>query len=307
MDISIIIVNWNTKELLLQCLNSIIQEKNGIELEIIVVDNASTDGSAGEVRNQYSTVKVIQNDTNLGFAKGNNIGIKQSSGRYICLINSDVIVMSECFRKMIVHMDANPSIGMLGPRLLWPDSSLQPSCKNFPSVWNNLCMALGLNRLFPHSKLLNGEHMQYFAHNVISNVDALAGAFLMVRKAVIDKVGTLDEDFFIFGEEIDWAKRIHDAGYEIIFFPYAEAIHFVAASSSKEPIKFYKELHRSKLKYWKKHHNKSSQAGFKLIVLFRQTTRLIMEALKYNLNKSAESKIKIKSYTEVIKLVFRGR
>jgi len=182
VDVSIVIISWNTRQMLDQCIKSIYATTNNIKYEIIVVDNASTDGSPEAVEEQFPQVKLIRNKENLGFAKGNNIGMRASTGRYVCLVNSDVIVQNGCIEKLVEFMDANPSVGLAGPRILNPDRSLQVSCRHFPSLWNNLCQVLGFNKLFPKSVFFSEPFMKYWAHDEMRKVDAF--------QAHIDKVVT---------------------------------------------------------------------------------------------------------------------
>src|SRR5665648_483189 len=232
VDLSIIIVNWNAKSFLLKCLRSLISETKSCSVEIIVVDNASTDGSQQAVKKKFPTVKLIQNKVNSGFAKANNIGINQSVGRYICLINSDVTLLNGCLDKLCSFMDQQPEIGVTAPNILNSDLTLQYSCRCFPSLWNNFCPAIGLNKLFPKSKAVSGEEMFFFKHDRICEVDVLSGCFLMVRRKALEQVGPLDEQFFIYSEDIDWCRRFCDADWEIVFFPEAKAIHYGGGSSS---------------------------------------------------------------------------
>ena len=305
VDISIIIINWNTKDLLLNCLKSIKDREAKYEMEIIVVDNASTDGSPEAVKSQFPNVKLIVNNNNLGFAKGNNIGIEASSGRYVYLANSDIVIKEGCIEGMLRYMDTHTSIGILGPRLLNPDLTLQPSCKKFPTLWNNFCLAVGLTRIFLRSKLFCGEHMWFFPHDTVIRVEALVGAFLVVRREAIKQVGLLDENFFMYGEEIDWCKRFWNAGWEVVFYPEAEVVHYGRASSSREPVRFFKESYRSKLKYWKKHRSRVAQIGFVLITLLRQAIRIMSGVFLYIMKPSARTKVmtKIKGSFDVIVLV----
>ncbi len=275
IDLSVVIINWNTKELLLNCIRSIKDTTHKISYEIIVVDNGSHDGSQLAIKEQFPEVRLIENNQNLGFARANNIGISTSRGRYVCLVNSDVLVMDMCMDSMFEYLESNPSIAVLGPRLLNSDLTLQPSCKQLPTIWNNLCMALGLSSLFKRIRFFNGEHLSYFDHRKIMQMQALSGAFLMVRKLAIEKVGLLDEDFFIYGEEIDWCVRFRNRGYKIVFYPNAQAIHFGAGSSSKEPMRFYKELIISKLKFYKKHFNRKYYKMIILVHVLRQNIRIL--------------------------------
>jgi len=274
-DISIVITSWNAKSFLLQCLQSIVEKGIKHSVEVIVVDNGSTDGSCEAVKEKFRDVVLIENAENQGFAKANNIGMLSSKGRYICLVNSDIKVLNGCLDRMVNYMDQNQQVGMLGPKVLWGDMTLQSSCRMVPTLWNNFCPAVGLNRIFRRSKLFSGEHMLYFQHDRIERVDVLVGCFMMVRREAIEKVGLLDERFFIYGEDIDWCKRFWDAGWEVVFFPFAEVIHYGRGSSSNAPLKFVLEQEKSVIQYWKKHHGFGRQQVFKAILLCHHLLRVL--------------------------------
>jgi GT2 family glycosyltransferase len=306
MDLSIIIVSWNAKGHLINCLNSL-SKLNRSDWEIIVVDNNSEDGSHEEVETKFPHVKLIKNKENLGFAKANNIGIRASSGRYICLINSDVIVLDGCIEKLIEFMDKNPSVGMSGPRILNPDHTLQHNCFHFPSIRNNLSQALGLNKLFPKSPFFSEQIMKYWPHDCERRVDALNGCFLMVRRKAIDEVGLLDEDFFFYGEDIDWCRQFRDSGWEVVFYPEAATIHFGGASSSNAPVKFYLEMQKADLQYWRKHHGRLGQSVYWMIILLRQLVRLPVYVLIYIFRPGArrgEALFKLKRALTCIRWLF---
>lgn len=281
IDLSIIIINWNTKQLLLGCLDSLSAQKRDNKYEIIIVDNGSTDGSQDAVKKEYPSVRLVENERNLGFAKANNIGIRVSSGRYICLVNSDVKVLDGSIDLLCEYMDQNPDVGMTGPKLLYPDLRLQDSCRSFPSLWNNFCSSFFLSRIFPKSKFFSSEHMRYFAHDKICKVDYLAGAFLAVKRAAIDQVGLLDEKFFIYSEEVDWCKRFWKAGWEVVFFPESRAIHFIRGSSSRQPIRFALEQQRARLQYWDKHHGLMARFTLRLILGFECLIKAIAASLLF--------------------------
>ena len=281
MDVSIIIVSWNTQAMLGRCIESICTNTKNITSEIIVVDNASSDGSAETVEKEFPQVKLIRNEENLGFAKANNIGIRESTGRYIYLVNSDVIVLDNCIDGLIKFMDKNPLVGMAGPRILNPDHTLQCSCRHFPSAWNNLCQVLGLNYVFPKSAFFSEPMMKYWPHDVERKVDVLSGCFWMVRREALDEVGLLDERFFFYGEDIDWCKRFHKAEWDVMFYPGAEAIHFGWASSNNAPIRFYIEMQKADLQYWRKYHGNLGRLTYWIIILVRQLLRIPVFAFMY--------------------------
>ncbi|NIO21773.1 MAG: glycosyltransferase [Candidatus Aenigmarchaeota archaeon] len=290
IDASIIIVNWNTKDYLLQCLESLILETNRCNIEIIVVDNGSTDGSPETVKERFRNVRLIQNRDNLGFAKANNIGIRQSSGRYICLLNSDMKVLEGCIDRMVTYMDQNRSIGVLAPKILNPDMTTRFDCREFPTIWNTFCRALGLHKIFPRNRFFSDYIMWYFPHNSIRSIDYVAGCFLMVRKSAIDEVDLLDENFFMYAEDKDWCKRLREAGWDVVFYPYAEAIHHAGASSARSPNKLLIERLRSNLYYWEKHHSKLAQITFFGLLLFHHTLRVVGSAIAYSIRPSQRVK-----------------
>jgi len=276
VDVSVVIVNWNAKKYLVDCLDSLDKGQ-----EVIVVDNGSADGSPETVEKEYPHVKLIRNNENLGFAKANNIGIRASTGRYICLINSDVIVQVGCIEKLIKFMDKNLSVGLAGPKIFNPDRSLQVSCRHFPSIWNNLCQVLGFNKVFPKSELFAEPMMKYWPHDTQRKVDVLSGCFWMVRREALGQMGLLDENFFFYGEDIDWCRRFNKAGWDVMFYPGAEAIHFGGASSSNAPIRFNLEMQKADLQYWRKHHGKSGRLIYWLIIMLRQLVRMPVFAFMY--------------------------
>jgi GT2 family glycosyltransferase len=278
-DVSIVIVNWNTRALLLQCIGSILETTHGASLEIIVVDNGSEDDSAQAVASAYPSARVIQNGENLGFAKANNIGMRLAQGEFLCLVNSDVIVLPGAVEEMLRYIRGNPGIGILGPRLLNPDMSLQPSCKYFPTLRTAGCHAVGLNAFFPRNRYLCGEHMPSASHVRIRECDVMVGAFLMVRLTALKEVGLFDERFFIYGEEVDLCHRFHDCGWGVVYFPGVSVIHIGGASSSRNAQRFFCESFKSKRMYWMKHYGSLSQLAFVLISLLHQIRRISSSAI----------------------------
>ena len=281
IDVSVIIISYNTKRILHDCLESVFKQSKNVELEVIVVDNASDDNSQDMIKSEFPSVILIENKQNLGFSRANNLGIRRSQGRYVCLINSDVIILQNCLQSLILFMDKNPRIGMSGPKILNSNYTLQPSCRRFPSLWNNLCQALWLNKLFPRSAFFSEPFMRYWAHDTERRVDVISGCFWVLRRKGLETVGLLDEDFFIYGEDIDWCKRFNNAGWDVVFYPRAEAIHFGGASSSHEPVRFYIEMQRADLQYWAKHHGRLAQLCYSLIILLRHLLRVVPFAMIY--------------------------
>lgn len=275
IDISVIIVNWNTKALLLDCVESLYQTTRKSSLEIIVVDNASADGSVVALRERFPQVQIIVNEDNLGFAKANNIGMKQAKGLYVCLVNSDVKALDGVLDKMRLYMENHPEIGALAPKTFGGDMQIQKNCREFPTLRNVFCEAFFLNKLFPKIAFFRGRDMVRCDYDAVMEIEALSGCFLMVRQEVIAQVGLLDERFFFYSEDVDWCKRIHDAGWKLVHYPEAEAIHFGYGSSSSAPIRFQIEMLKANWQYWRKHKNILECLVFRLIELIGTLGRAV--------------------------------
>lgn len=287
--LSVVIVTWNAKKYVRECLQSLAEQEQDLGLEIIVVDNASSDGTPELVAEQFPEVGLIRNSENLGFAKGNNVGMNLSHGEYIALINSDVNVQRDCLRKMADYLQQNPSVGMLGPRMLRPDGSVGRSYMRFPSLANWFCRALALDSLFRRRRWFGGFLMTDFDHRKTAEVDVLNGWFWMIRRSAWLQVGPLDEGFFMYGEDIDWCQRFHQAGWRVVYFPGAEALHYGGASSSVAPVRFSVEMQRANLRYYAKSHPRRMQrlafwfltglhhairlAGYSLLFLLKRSRR----------------------------------
>lgn len=218
-DLSIVIVNYNTRELLRARLNA-------IPWRIIVIDNASTDGTAEMVKKEFPNVDLIKNQRNVGFAKANNQGIKKAKSKYILLLNSDCQASPAVITETLQHLENHPDVGSLTCKLVLSDGSMDPAChRGFPSPWASFTYFLGLEKLFPSSRLFGQYHQGYKPMGEIHDVDCISGAFFFVRREVIEQVGLLDEAFFMYGEDIDWCFRIRQAGWRIQFYPSVSAIH----------------------------------------------------------------------------------
>jgi GT2 family glycosyltransferase len=274
IQISIVIVTWNAKKYAAECLDSLQACINDPEAEVIVVDNASTDGTPELVRDSYPGVTLIRNDENLGFAKANNIGIRRSTGEYVCLINSDVHVLDGCIEQAVEYMKQDSRIGLLGPKMLGADKKAYRSYMGAPTLWRCFCRALALDVLFPNSKLFGGFLMPYLKRDRIAEVDVLNGWFWVTRREALNQVGLLDETFFMYGEDIDWCIRFRKAGWKVVYFPNAESIHYGGASSSKAPLRFYIEMQKANYQYWKKHYGRASQVAYLFLIWIEQAMRL---------------------------------
>lgn len=273
MDISVVIVAWNAWHCLQPCLESIEKAPPRRSMEVLVVDNASSDGTSAMVATRFPWVKLIKSPENLGFSRGNNLGIRQCQGRYIALVNPDIIVLPGCLDALADFLDENSKVGNVGPRVFNPDMTQQSTCRRFPTLWNNFCSATGFATRFKRSRFLAGEHMFYFPHDRTLSVDVLVGCFSFIRREAFDSVGLLDERLFMYGDDVDWCRRAWKAGWRVVFYPGARAIHDRGKTTASYPVHFALAQQRSVLYYWKKHHGLWGQLGIRTIMLFRHGTR----------------------------------
>lgn len=232
-DLSVIIVNYNTKDLLGNCLKSIFaasEPKNG--LEVIVVDNASTDGSSKMVASDFKRVKLIRNTKNYGFAKANNIGAKAAAGKYLLFLNSDTVVKKYALVKPLKYLKNHPRVGAITIRLVTADGSIDlDNHRGFPTPWASFCHFFGLSALFPKSTTFNPYHLGQKKLNRVHSVPVAAGSYLMMSAKLFDQIGRWDESYFFYGEDIDLCYRIGQAGYKIVYYPKVSTLHLKGASS----------------------------------------------------------------------------
>ncbi len=256
-DTSIIIVNYNTRQLTLDCLDSVYASNTSYSYEVIVVDNASRDDSVQAIREAYPQVHLIANQNNTGFAVANNQGMEVAKGRYILLLNSDTVVQPDTLHTMIYFMDRHPEIGASGCKVILPDGSLDKACKRgFPTPSASFYYAFGISRLFPDRPKFNQYQLGHLSPDDEYPVDCLVGAFMLVRRETIDQVGGLDETFFMYGEDIDWCYRIKEAGWGIFYYPRTYIVHYKGGSARRKPLKITYEFHRAMWVFHRKHYAK---------------------------------------------------
>ncbi len=259
MDLSIIIVSYNVREFLEQALLSIQRATRNVSHEIFVVDNNSMDGSADFVERAFPQVCVIRNLENSGFAKANNQAIPLAKGRYICLINPDTVVQENTFTTLLSFFEKHPEAGAIGCKILNPDGSLQLACRrSFPTPWIAFTKIVGLANLFPKSRIWGRYNLTFLDPDEITEVEAISGSFMLLRREVIEHVGMLDESFFMYGEDLDWCYRIKEGGYKIYYVPDTQIIHFKGESSKRSPLEqrrlFYEAMRLFVVKHFQKGH-----------------------------------------------------
>ncbi len=303
IDLSIVIVNWNAMAVLEACLESIKSATHGLTTETIVVDNASSDGSVQLIRDRYPWVSLVASSTNLGFARANNLGIHRCSGRNILLLNPDTICHPESLSKLVAFLDANPDVGAAGPLVLNPDGTLQPSCTRTPTLSRELWRLFHLDRL----KAYGVYDMRDWSRSMRREVDALLGACLMVRRTVLESTGGLDEDYFMYTEEVDLCYRIRRAGWGVYWVPSAAIVHLGGQSTRQAAPEMFLWLYRSKLLFFRKHYGRLSAALYKVVLAASSLARLLLGPLTWieNRDRRREHSILLRRYGRLLALLPR--
>ena len=274
MDLSIIIVNWNTRDLLIDCLNSI-QENLGaaptLQAETFVVDNASNDGSAETILSSFSWVHLIENQNNVGFARANNQAAALAQGKYVLLLNPDTVLLPSAIKTMSAYLDAHSDVGAVGPRVLNPDGSAQISIYPQPTLLREAWRLFHLDRIVPYgsysTSILDAESPLV--------IDILKGVCIMLRREIVLNLGLFDEQFFVFSEDFDLCARIRKAGWQIHWLPKAVITHHESQSTKQIPDEMFLELYRNKVKFFRKHYGSSAVASYKVLLFIVSLTRYI--------------------------------
>lgn len=256
-DLSIVIVSYNTCDLLRDCLNSVYNNTENIDYEVWVVDNQSKDGSPDMVEREFPQVKLIRNPINGGFSQANNLAIKQclDYSRYVLILNPDTVVPKETLEDCVKLLNNNEKVGCLGCKVVLASGKLDKACKRgFPSPWNSLCYFLKLDKLSPKLKKFGGYNATYIDEDEESEIDCLVGAFMMLRQETIKKIGLLDDTFFMYGEDIDWCYRVKEGGWINYYYPKVRITHYKGESSKKQSTRMIGEFHKSMFIFYNKHY-----------------------------------------------------
>lgn len=275
LDLGIVIVNWNTRDLLRDCLRSV-EQSVGVTYRVVVVDNASTDGSAEMVRAGFPRVELIENADNRGYPAANNQGLRRlgferggpdDAPRYALALNPDTVLPPDALREMVGYMDADPRVGVAGPKLVLLDGSLDLACRrSFPTPEISFYRMIGLSRLFPRSRRFGRYNLTYLDPDVETEVDSVVGAFMMVRREAIQRVGLFDETFFMYGEDLDWAYRIKQAGWTVKYNPRVTVTH-VKRAASRQSRRAQQEFYRAMLIFYRKHYRPTTPWWLHSLVL----------------------------------------
>ncbi len=283
MILSVIIVNYNVKKLLKECIQSVLTASEGIETEVWVVDNNSSDGSVTMLQKDYPEVKLINNKNNPGFSVANNQAIKQVKGEHILLLNPDTLLQKETLKKCLEFMNRTPNCGALGVAMLNENGDFLPESKRgFPTPWVSFCKMSGLNKLFPYSSRFNRYHLGYLKNDENHIVDVLSGAFMWMRKSVLEKVGLLDEIFFMYGEDIDLSYRIQKAGFENWYLGTLKILHYKGESTNKYSYAYIQRFYGAMRIFAKKHFPKNYPfyaVSIQLLIILHSIKLLIARSL----------------------------
>lgn len=267
IKLSVIIVNYNVKHFIEQCLFSVLQASKDLSAEVFVVDNNSVDGSVALIKEKFPQVNLIENKENTGFSVANNQAIRQAGGQYILLLNPDTVVQEDTFLKVVNFMDQHPEAGGLGVKMLDGQGNFAPESKRgLPTPAVAFYKMFGLSRLFPASHRFGKYHLSYLPENEINEIDVISGAFMLMRKAVLDTIGLLDETFFMYGEDIDLSYRITKAGYRNYYFPKTQIIHYKGESTKRSSINYVIIFYKAMAIFAKKHFSGSNAFWFNFLI-----------------------------------------
>ncbi|HDQ70952.1 MAG TPA: glycosyltransferase family 2 protein [Chloroflexi bacterium] len=308
IDLSIVIVSWNVCDLLRRCLHSIFNGvPSDITLEVIVVDNASSDESVSMVRETFPQVHLIVNADNRGFPAANNQGIEVAKGRYVFLLNSDTEIVGDALATMLDFADAHPDVGVVGPQLLNPDGSVQSSRRRFPTLATAFLESTWLQ---PHAprRVLARYYVLDRPDDLIQDVDWVKGAALMARRSAIERVGVMDEGFFMYSEELDWCRRFRDDGWRVLYLPTAQIVHYEGKSSEQVLPARHIHFQTSKVRYFRKYHGRFVAEALRLFLLASYAWQLGLESAKWLVGHRRPLRVqRIDAYRQVLASGLRCR
>ncbi len=288
MKLSVIIVSYNVRFFLEQCLISLRRAIGDLPVEVFVVDNHSVDGSAAMVRKKFPEIKLIENRSNLGFSKANNQAIRQSTGEYLLLLNPDTLVEEDTLTRCLQYMDSRPEAGALGVKMIDGKGRYLPESKRaFPTPLVSLFKLSGLTRLFPRSRTFGKYYLGHLDPDRIHDVDVLTGAFMLIRHKVLEETGLLDEDYFMYGEDIDLSYRIQQAGFRVVYFPETTIIHYKGESTRKSSLNYVLLFYRAMLIFARKHLVNRKTGFFNALIRFAIWFRAGLSILRRFLSRAS--------------------
>lgn len=299
-DLSVLIVNWNVRDLLRDCLRSIDAGRGNLLLEVIVVDSASADGSADMVAAEFPWVVLVRCDENVGFPRGNNLALARARGDAFLLLNPDTVVVGDALTTLLAYLNTQPDVGVVGPQLRNADGTVQSSRRRFPTRLTGFFESTWLQGVVP------GILRRYYAldlpDDAPADVDWLTGACLLVPRAAYEEVGGLDEGYFMYSEELDWCRRIKATGRRVVYYPAAQVIHHSGQSSDQAVTARHVNFQRSKLRYYRKYHGRGVALALRLFLLASYAWQLVLEGVKGALgSKPALRRQRVAAYAAVLR------
>ncbi len=301
VTLSIVIVSWNVADLLRTCLQTVAAGWGELQLEVIVVDSGSQDETPQMVADEFPWVKLIARSDNVGFPKGNNLGLAEANGRYLLLLNPDTEIHGDALSKMVQYLETHPKTGALGPQLLNSDGTVQSSRRRFPTVGLGYFESTWLEPYAPE-KMLSDYYVRDVADDETAVVDWVTGACLMTRREVYEQIGDLDEDYFMYSEELDWCRRIKQAGWGIVYLPTAQVMHHTGRSSEQAVTHRHINFQRAKLRYFRKYHGRFTATTLRIFLLLNYIWQIKLEVVKGILGHKRPIRWqRIQSYWQVLK------
>jgi len=300
-DVSIIIVSWNVRDLLATCLHTIQDNAGLLNLEIIVVDSASTDGTPAMIREQFPKIQLLAQTENVGFTRGNNIGLKAAAGRYLMMLNPDTEIVGDALPAMAGYLESHPEISIVGPHTLNSDGTTQSSKRRFPTLLTGIFESTRLQKLAPRG-LLDRFYTNDIPDTAVAEVDWVQGSAIFFRREVYDKIGGLDEGYVMYSEEMDWCKRAHDVGFRLAYLGNASITHHGGKSTEQASARTHIYFQQSKIRYFRKHHGIIAAGILRLVVLWSYGQQLIEEWIKGLIgHKKALRRERVMLYRQVLR------
>lgn len=301
--LSIIIVSWNVRNLLRVCLQSLLDDVAavGLAAEILVVDSASADGTPQMVAAEFPSVRLLAQSDNVGFARGNNLGLAAARGAYLLLLNPDTQVRPGALAHLLTYLHANPEVGLVGPQLLNPDGSLQSSRRRFPTLATFIWESTWLQPYAPRA-VLRRYYAQDLPDDAVNDVDWVSGAAMLTRRAVVEQVGGLDEGYFMYSEELDWCRRIRLAGWRIVYLPQARIVHHIGKSSEQAVTARHIHFQRARLRYVRQYHGRAAYQGLRAFLWLNYVWQSGVEGVKWLLGHRRDLRAqRLRAYWRVLR------
>lgn len=302
-EVSIIIVNWNAREYLLRCLRAIAAHAGGVDYDVWIVDNASTDDSVAAVRREFPQANLIVNPENVGFSRANNQAIRQSTGEYLLLLNSDAFLHPGTLPRLLQEARGHPDTAITGCKLIYEDGTFQPSCYGFPTLATELWQTLWLDRLFPHSRIFGKYRMTYWQMDDAREVDWLMGACMMAPRTALEQVELFDEQIFMYSEETDLCFRLKKAGWKVRFVPDVQVTHIWGGSSSQVREETLLRLYQSRVQFFRKHYGALTALLYKGMLRINSLVRSMAGMAAFFFSRSDARRTKALSYWRLFRSV----